>query len=317
MKAVIIITKIQIKLKKTVTLLFNTALILLFVYFLYLPSPVSDSVLNALKYCATRLIPALFPFIVLVGIINRTGIISSVSRVIGKPLGYIFGVAPEYIFPIVIGALSGFPVGALCVKELYSSGKITVGEAERLIVLSSNAGPAFCISAVGISAFGSKTLGIKLYLCQLISTVIIGLFIRSRQAFPAVRTQPVKSPKISEAVTSAIESSGITMLKICSFSVFFAVTGDILCALAEKYFGKFTSCVCASFFELTLAARYTSTLRSKPGAIVAAFAIGWAGISVYMQTAAVLSESGISLSLYRRFKLLQGIICAMVLYIFF
>jgi len=291
-------------------------MISLFVCFLCMPSFVSGSVHAALEVCAANLIPSLFPFIVLAGIMNTTGFMARLSARFGKSLGHLLGIRSESMYAVIMGSVGGFPIGAVCVRDLYESGHISKNEAERLLALSSNASPAFCISALGVSLFSDIAVGIKLYVCQLAAMIVIGLFLRKKRCSVSYASINSQKMRLSDAVTEAVATGGITMLKICSFAVFFAVLGDIVCTAVSHISGTVSAAVCASLCELTLAGRYALLLDGKMRAVLAAFAVGWSGLSVHMQTAAVLSSSSISLSLFRRAKLMQGIISAALMCVF-
>ena len=61
----------------------------------------------------------------------------------------IFGLPPQGASALVLGMLSGYPVGAQTAASLYASGQLTKEETERLLGFCSNAGPAFIFGMVG------------------------------------------------------------------------------------------------------------------------------------------------------------------------
>ena len=316
MGVIIIITEVQSKTYKVYATLLGIACGLLFLGFLCIPAEISKSVQSALKLCASSLIPSLFPFAVLTGIINGSGVLLKVSRTVGKPFERILGINAESVYALFMGSLGGFPIGAICVRDLHSAGRINYKEAARLTALSSNASPAFCIAVLGDSLFGDRALGVKLYICQVIPIILIG-FITGRKYRKVMCTPLEKSVNpLSDVITDAIAGAGITMLKICSFAVFFAVIGEIFCTAVMRIFGVHAAAFFAAVCELTLAGRYACQLSLEAKSVVAAFAVGWSGLSVHMQTASVLSGSGISLSFYRYTKLIQGIASAILIYFF-
>lgn len=278
------------------------------------PHLAAQSVKNALSVCATGLIPSLFPFIVTVGIIDLSGLSAVISNILGKPVEFIFGIPREAVTAVILGAVGGFPIGAVCVRRLYMSGKLTKSESERLLCFTNNASPAFCIGVIGINFFGSVGFGIRLYLCQLAAAIIIG--ISGRQRILRNRTAAT-APKnsISQIITSSISDGGLTMLKICSFAVFFAVAGDIVCLICEHYMGTAVCTVSAALTELTLAARKCAEYGGMAGKLICAFAVGFSGMSVHMQTASVLSDCDISMSAYYKAKFIHGLMCAVFMFI--
>ena len=100
------------------------SLFLLF-YFLRSPSAVANSARAALNLCASGLIPSLFPFIVLVSVINSSGLSCLISRCFGSPLEWLLGIPKPATTAVILGALGGFPIGAVCTRELYLKGEIT------------------------------------------------------------------------------------------------------------------------------------------------------------------------------------------------
>ncbi len=285
-------------------------------YFLKSPSLAAGSATRALHICASGLIPSLFPFIVLVSIMNASGMSRSISALIGKPLGWLFGISSPAAYAIVLGALGGFPIGAVCARELYERGDISLEEAERLCAFTNNAGPAYCIGGIGTVLFQDTAFGVRLYLCQLAAAFVIGIAQRKR-AYIKVNPSTIKAERlpIAEIFTRAITQGGQTMLKICSFAVFFAIIGDAACMITDRFFGEVGSAIIASLCELTLAGRRCAALEGALSEILCAFAVGYAGMSVHMQVTSILTGSGIRLTRYHICKFIEGILCAFFMYL--
>ncbi len=291
-------------------------LIFLLGYFLKSPALAAESVKSALHVCAMGLIPSLFPFIVLVNMMRTSGMSEWVSGTFGRPIAWLFGIDEQCAYAVILGSLGGFPIGAICASELYMSGAIDKPSAERLLSFTNNASPAFCIGAIGISLFSDAALGVKLYFCQLASAVIIGIVQRqSYKPTQRIKKRSVSSLQISDILTRSVTAGGETVFKICIFAIFFAVIGDALCVVSNRFFGESAATVSAAICELTLAARRCSELGGKAGYLLCAFAVGWSGISVHMQSASVLSKSGISMHRYFTCKFCQGILCCIMMFV--
>lgn len=289
-------------------------LFLIFTVFYLLKSPAlgAESVRNALKVCAGGLIPSLFPFAVLVNMINRSGLPSAFASLVGKPLAFIFGINENASYALILGILGGFPIGAVCVGDLYEKGIIDKSEALRLTSAVTVASPAFCIGTVG-SMFSGDT-GVRLYFCQLAAAMIILLVTRGAPSKQAVRSErpPVSAVRI---FTDSISAGGITMVKICSFVIFFAVLGDGVCGALERFFGEAVSAAAASLFEITLAVRKASSLSGRLPPLITAFAVGFSGLSVHMQVFSVLGGCRISKIGYLTRRTLQGALSVVFMYI--
>lgn len=118
---------------------------------------------------------------------------------------------------------------------------------------------------------------------------------------------PVKKPpaSLAAAFIEAVQSGVRAMAGVCGFVIFFLV----LLRLAEGALGSLPP-LAAGLLELT-----NGILRLTPdrrGFITAAGLLGWGGLSVHGQTAAVLGGSGVSLRRYLPAKALQGALSAVL-----
>ena len=96
----------------------------------------------------SRMIPSLFPFMV----VSRCMIQTRTSFLLGKLLGIIlkpiFRLSDQCIYIIVIGFLCGFPMGAIVINDSLEHNYITKDEANLLLMFCNNIGPAYVISFV-------------------------------------------------------------------------------------------------------------------------------------------------------------------------
>lgn len=289
--------------------------VFLLAYFIKSPALAAESVRGALGICASRLIPSLFPFIVLTGIVSSSGLADAAAEVIGRPFERLFGISRSAACAFLMGAVGGFPVGAIMARGLYDDLKISRSEAERLICFTNNAGLAFCVGGIGVSLYGSAAVGWQIYLCQLTAAMLIGI-VQSIGSEPSeAQPEPIRRRSPGELLgrcSESIAQGGLTMLKICAFAVFFAVIGDALTAALDASLGRFAAALGASFCELTLASRLCAGLGRTASLPMCAFAVGFAGLSVHMQVAAVLGGK-IPMRRYLFSKLAQGIISALLM----
>lgn len=343
------------------------------------PSTAAGAAARSLEICAARLIPSLFLFIALTGIITTTRIADFIGRLFCRPFVWLFGIPPAGVCAFILGSVGGFPIGAVTAKRLYDDKLLTRDETARLISFSSNAGMAFCVGGIGVSLYDSAAVGWQIYLCSLVSAVIIGIAqnrggtarrvemkgkstgesqardtqsnlmtrnaqprnppAQNIQSIPLTRNaQPRNSPaqntqsippihnaqpqsrppqsarQILSAVSDSIAAAGLTMLKICAFAVFFGVVGELsataLTSLAGHfgYAGDKLSAGFACLCELTFASRLCAELSPTLSIPLCSFAAGFAGMSVHMQTAAVVGE--IPLGRYFIAKTAQGVLAA-------
>lgn len=120
--------------------------------FLLLTNPVESSrfVMTGLTTWCTKMIPSLFPFMVLSGILLRTGLSFRLSKLLYPFLGSLFRLSPDCIYVIFMGFLCGFPMGASIIAESLSLKRISDKEASLLLAFCNNIGPVYFISFVSI-----------------------------------------------------------------------------------------------------------------------------------------------------------------------
>ena len=120
--------------------------------FLLLTNPVASSylVISGLTTWCNKMIPSLFPFMVLSGILLRTGLSFRLSKLLYPLFGTLFRLSPDCIYIIFMGFLCGFPMGANIIAESLSLKKITEREANLLLSFCNNIGPVYFISFVSV-----------------------------------------------------------------------------------------------------------------------------------------------------------------------
>lgn len=108
---------------------------------------------NGLNLWFNNVIPSLFPFFIATELLSYTNIIPFLGKKFSKFTYPIFHIPGEGAFPILMGIISGYPVGAKIVSTLRLNNTVSKEEAERLLAFSNNSGPLFILGTVGISFF--------------------------------------------------------------------------------------------------------------------------------------------------------------------
>ena len=121
-----------------------------------------DGARRSLALCAEVLIPSLFPFFVLSGLIQELGLPSRLGRLAAPGMHRLFGVSGPGCAALILGLMAGYPLGAASAAGLVQRGEIKREEGERLLGFCNNSGPAFLLGAAGAGVFGSAKAGILL-----------------------------------------------------------------------------------------------------------------------------------------------------------
>ena len=288
---------------------------------------------EALSLCAGSVIPALFPFLVVSSLLLSLGLGELLSPMLAGLMEPLFRVDGVGSSALLLGLVGGYPIGAKTAADLYRGGRLSRPEAERLLAFCNNCGPAFILGVVGAGIFGSGRVGLVLYLGHLTASLLVGLLFRfyrpgerpRRGGSGRVQFQTASVPAaFTKSVTGALQST----LNICAFILFFTVAirmltlSGLLTALARVLSALLSPLGLSQIWAerlltglLEMSSGVSSlTTGSFTGRLsMAAFMLGWAGVSVHCQVMAFLGDSGLSLRTYLVGKSLHGVFSALLI----
>ena len=249
----------------------------------------AQAVRDGLALCAGSVIPALFPFLAVSGLL--TALDAGTSPALG-PLARLRGCSRAGARAFLLGLTGSYPVGARTVAQLYRRGGISRREACRLLLFSNNCGPAFILGVAGLGCFGSLRAGVLLWGVHILAALVIALALPRQAAEPSERPGSVPArPPLVPALIAAVRDAAGTMVYICGFVVFFLVLLRVM--------GRVTG---LSHPVLSGAVELTQGILALPhtrrGFVWAAGLLGWGGLSVHGQSAAVLSGTDLPMGPY-------------------
>lgn len=288
----------------------------LFLLILRNPAAATGWVGEGLTLCARVVVPSLFPSLVLSELLVSSGAGEALGRLLGGVMRRVFGVSGAGAAAVCLGTLCGFPVGAGCAVSLYDRGVISREECQHLFTFVNNPGSAFLISAVGVSLFGSRRLGVVLWGLCLGSGLAVGF---AAKFFLRGKGIPREHPHFPSGLhgggaglfTGAVKKATEGMLTVCGFVLFFsAATGALDSVLGAAGVGEGVSALLCGLLELTGGmARAAALPRREVGLILTAALIGWSGLSVHGQVMSVGGGRGLSFRPYLLAKGAQGLLC--------
>lgn len=251
----------------------------------------------------------------------------------------IFNVPGESAVAMILGTISGYPVGARVVCNLKNQKLISKIEAERLISYTNNSGPLFILGTVGIALFGDKRIGIILLISHILASILVAYCfkfwkkdkfdINYREVKFNSKLAPLKISDIGEVLGNSIKKSISNILLIGGFVVIFSVilsmlqTSGILdfCTEMLTCFGikkEISLGVLSGIIELTNGVSMISLLSDNYytlSILIASFLLGFGGISVLMQVYSIIAKEEISIKPYLYGKILQGIFSVIITFI--
>ncbi len=267
------------------------------------------------RFALIKIIPTIFPFMLLTDILISTSFFDVMSEKSAKTLQKL-RINPYALAPCILGAVCGFPVGAKCVREYCDRGRLSKKEADCLLAASNCASPAFVISAVGEGMLGSVRSGIFIWGCSVFFSLLLSLLMMPKNANTDVNTSafPVKAREdtfnFSSSFLGALKRSSLSMLSIAFLiSFFYAVSSfsaDIMHTLGmSKYAVSFLT----SLLELSNGCNTAASLGDMSGCMCA-FTVGFGGMSVYFQVKGEAHENS-DMRVYLIIKAVCGLISAL------
>ncbi|MBO5340683.1 MAG: sporulation protein [Oscillospiraceae bacterium] len=299
------------------------------------PQQSTDAARQGLTLCANVIIPSLFPFFVLSSLVVELGLARYLGRALERFMAPLFRVGGVGASALVLGFVGGYPVGARTAIGLYEKGLCSKTETERLLAFCNNSGPAFILGVVGAGVFGSSAIGLLLYLTHMAASLCVGLLFRFYG-----RSEPIRSctcsprfqtVRFSSAFTQSITNAVSSVLNICAFVVLFTVLIRLLflCGIMNLLAQLTTAALSPLGFDrlraqqlltglLEMSSGVSSLSGSGPMAEqipMAAFMLGWAGLSVHCQVLSFIADSDLRVDTYFVGKLLHGTLSALFTYL--
>ncbi len=253
-----------------------------------------------------KMVPVLFPFMVLSGTLIRMGLVENLIRPIKPFFGKLFRISDAAVYTILMGFLCGFPMGARTTAEFRNRQELSVSEGQYLLSFCNNFGPVYFLGFV--LPLLHRTLKLPYLMGMYGIPVIYGLFLRytvyrtrlDASRWPQV-TRPSVRTSLPDALDDAVNAAGRSILQLGGYMIFF----NLLNLLPGLFLPQ--SHLLAPLSEITgglqlLEDRYPLyTLLLLP----------FGGLSCIAQTAGCIRNTGLSLKKYIFHKLVLTLLTAL------
>ncbi len=270
---------------------------------------------TALSYAFTgldawfrKMIPTLFPFMVLSGMMILLQISDRFASFF-RPLLYpLFRVNNHCLYGIVIGFLCGFPMGSRIAGDMYRLGQISKKEAEFLLAFCNNIGPVFFTGFV--MAFLPVRIPVWVYLTGMYGIPLCyGLFLRyvfyGNQITCHERPRQTQKPPTFAAALDASVSSGIrSITKLGGYMIFFNLLNILPRLCFDHLPAPYQVMQAPVCLLLEITGGITMTGTGHPLIILVMLPFG--GLSCIAQTYAMVGDTDLSMPSYVIHKIAQS-----------
>ena len=318
--------RLHFKVYATAALGFSLALALV-----VFPKTTFQASLDGLRLWFEVVLPALLPFFVMAELLINLGVIQFLGTLLEPVMYPLFRIPGAGAFAVALGLASGYPLGAKITADLRRRRLISRIEAERLVCFANTAGPLFIAGAVSVGMLGLPETAILLLLAHYLSTIMVGFLMRchgSGRQETAIMTNTVppinlsKTPlayaaaditQIGSLLYDAVIQSFKSRLRrgcIMVFSVLARILDlvGIIPAISDLFTSalafvninrELTGAVVTGLLEIDIGIQaITLTQAALLQKLVTISAIiGWSGLSVHAQVAAMIKVliSGLNL----------------------
>ena len=248
------------------------------------PQAAMAGALQGMATCAHAVIPTLFPFLVLSGLI-LSGPLAQWAGFALRPFTKLLGIRSKKApAALLCGLLGGFAPGARAVGQLRRQNELSAAEAECLLVGAVCSGPAFVVGSVGTAMLGSRSSGWILYLCQAGAGLLCALIFRPKPPVCLTRSSAAAaaSPQpcgLAQAVADSVHATALLCGYIVLFSFLAAVATPADAPPAAQY-------AVLLGMEVTSACHAAITVPWSGKIYLCAAAISLMGASVFVQVRA-------------------------------
>ncbi len=274
----------------------------LFVALLSHPTESSLAVKAGMDSFCSRLVPVLFPYMVLSHVFCTYGLLEPLAPLL--PVHRLFHMDVGVFGAFVMGQVCGYPVGGGMTADLRKQGKVSVAQGELLLGLSAGASPAFLLHVVGAQLWGNIAFGAYLYLLQVVFALVAGGVLGRK--LPGVESSRIIADDeipFARCFCEAVGGSAVKLVSVGGYIVFFSLLSSLL------PFSGVWQAVASSILEFASGTVWASSLGGNAGLFLTGFAVGCGGVSVLLQTAHMTAGSELSLRVYCLYKLASGVFC--------
>ena len=310
-------------------LLFSAIIFFMMILIIISPETFSKSTISGIKLFFYSVLPGLFPFMFLTKLLTELGVVFKITKRLSPVSEKLFGTPGVSIYCFLMSILSGYPIGAKIISDLYNKHLITEEDAKRMSLFCTTSGPVFVIGAVGVGMLSSFKLGLIIYISHILASLILGIvynliYKRKNQKQISI---VLESKKQENMIASALSETINSLFMVAGFITIFYLLTEVLSVLniielisnvLEKIL-PFTgiskqefSGILYGLTEVTHGAKDLSAFGASCAPVICGL-ISFSGISIIMQSITFLKQAKIKTHTFIIFKcvlmILSFILC--------
>lgn len=321
------------KLSKIFKLFLSIFVVILIFFLIISPQTYMQSTLNGLDVWLTKVLPALFPFFFLTKLLTELNVVEKVSALFSPITKKLFKTPGISSYVFLMSVISGYPVGAKLISELYKKGIITQSDATKMNAFCSTSGPLFVVGTVGVCMFSSHQAGIIILTSHILGAFVNGLIYRNYKSKNTTEKISLKNTQSQDSILSSIlYDSIISILMVGGFITIFFVFIDFLNnthiihsisiftqqAIHSSLPIEFFESIFNGLIEVTRGLLDLSYCQVNSTLLLctATFLISFGGLSIHLQSISFLKSAKIKMSVYFLQKFTHSILSCLFCFLF-
>lgn len=297
---------------------FSSFLVILFLcLLLFFPKEAFAGGKSGLLLWFQTILPTLLPFLIVSNLMIQLNVTDLLCHFLYPFLKHLLPISQNGCYPILIGMLSGYPVGAKACADLVKNKKISRSEGQFLLSLCNNASPMFLISYVTLQNLNNSSYTFTIIIIILVGAIFssltyygIQLYLKKKQTLSAQSleasfTTDSNSISItfSELVDCSILKSFEIITKIGGYIILFSILAQMIYTLT--FLPETLRFCIIGTLEITtgIHAICQSTFPFTKKIVLTLMIVSFGGFSSLAQTKSVISGSGLSITTYLLVKL--------------
>ena len=287
--------------------------------------------LSGLKIWAVTVLPSLLPFFFLTALFTKTETLGDLAKKANGLTRFLYNESGIAAYLQSMSFLSGYPIGAKLVADLYDGKVIDEKQATHLSVLSSTSGPLFIVGGIGVGMFRSPNTGYAILLSHYIASVLCGIIFRPhRNTVKGVISLP-NTQKCDNVLYESIYSSVVSVAIVGGFIAVFFTFANVLAD--AKILSPLTFCLrpfwgeanaegfAVGLVECTTGIKLIAENGSGPLEVgLAAALVSLGGLSVWCQSLVYLKKARVNGKIFFAAKIAQAAfsfaVCLLLCFIF-
>lgn len=302
--------------KKIINFIIVIISILILILTLLNKTLVYDSINYSLNLWVKNIIPSLFPFFIISDILINYDITEYIPKFIKRIFRYLFNISDEALTIFLFSIISGFPSNAKITRMMLDMKKISIDEANHILIFSHFSNPLFILITIPISFFHNEKIGMLLLISHYLSNIILGILVRNKSITPKSSIyNSNNSNKFSKVFINSIRKSVNTIITIGGIVTVFLVLSSLITHFLNL--NSYNSVLVKGIMEMTIGIDSLTNLNLPLvyKLTITSMFLSFGGLSIHMQVINEIMDTDIKYMFYLKGRMIQMFISGLLAYL--